>query len=119
VADAHAPLSQAAIDMVAARFRVLGEPLRVRLVQALREGERSVSELAGAVGASQPNVSKHLRLLQEAGIIGRRADGNLAYYFITDGSVFDLCDVVCASIGERMSRQSAVAAELTGKLDRA
>lgn len=118
MSDAHRPLSPAAIDLVAARFRVLGEPLRVRLVQALRAGERNVSELAGAVAASQPNVSKHLRLLQEAGILGRRARGNLVYYFIADPSVFNLCDAVCASLGERVARESEVAAELRERLDR-
>ena len=104
--------SSAAIERIAARFRVLGEPLRLRLVDALREGGRSVSELAAALEASQPNVSKHLRLLQAEGVVGRRQEGNLAYYFIADPGVVDLCNAVCASVGERLARDADVAAEL-------
>lgn len=98
--------------MIAGRFHVLGEPLRVRLLQALQEGERNVSGLVQAVGASHPSVSKHLRLMQAAGIVGRRPQGNAVYYFITDESVLELCDVVCASLGERLARDAKVAAEL-------
>ncbi len=108
----HEPLSEAAIDLVAGRFRILGEPLRIRLIQALQEGEKSVSELVAAVGSTQPNVSKHLRILQEAGIVGRRQEGNLVYCFIADESVFDLCDAVCSSVGERLSRDAKIAIEL-------
>ncbi len=110
--EAAALLSQQALELVATRFRILGEPLRVRLVQELRNGEKSVSQLVDAVEASQPNVSKHLRILQSEGIVGRRPEGNLGYYFITDESVFDLCNAVCASIGDRLSRDAKVAAEL-------
>jgi DNA-binding transcriptional ArsR family regulator len=105
-------LSAAAMEMVATRFRILGEPLRIRLVQELRNGEKSVSELAEAMAASQPNVSKHLRILQGGGIVGRRTEGTHGYYFITDRSVFDLCDAVCTSVGDRLSRDAEVAAEL-------
>jgi DNA-binding transcriptional ArsR family regulator len=106
------PMSDAAIEMVAGRFRILGEPLRIRLIQALHGGERSVSELVEAVGSTQPNVSKHLRILQEAGIVGRRQEGNLVYCFIADDSVFDLCDAVCSSVGQRLSRDARLAVEL-------
>ena len=108
----HEPLSPAAIDLVAGRFRILGEPLRIRLLQELQEGEKSVSELVAAVGSTQPNVSKHLRILQEAGFIGRRQEGNLVYCQIIDPSVIDLCDAVCATLGERLSENARLAAEL-------
>ncbi len=109
---AHEPLSEAAVEMVAGRFRTLGEPLRIRLIQALQAGEKSVTELVAAVGSTQPNVSKHLRILQEAGIVGRRQEGNLVYCFIADDSVFDLCDAVCSSVGDRLTRDAKLAAEL-------
>ncbi|HSP33243.1 MAG TPA: metalloregulator ArsR/SmtB family transcription factor [Thermoanaerobaculia bacterium] len=104
--------SPAAIDLIAARFRTLGEPLRIRIMQALQRGERTVSQLVTHVGSTQPNVSKHLRILQEAGIVGRRQEGNLVYCFIADDSVFDLCDAVCSSVGQRLSRDAKLAAEL-------
>ncbi len=105
-------LSPEAIDMVASRFRILGEPLRIRIIQELQAGEKNVSELVAAVGSTQPNVSKHLRILQEAGIVGRRQDGNLVYCYITDPSVLHLCDAVCSSVGERLARDARLAAEL-------
>ena len=105
-------LSAAAIDMIAARFRALGEPLRIRIIQELESGEKTVSEIVQAVGSTQPNVSKHLRLLQDAGIVGRRQEGNSVYCYVSDDSVLRLCDAVCTSLGERLSRDVKVAAEL-------
>ena len=108
----HPRLSPDALEMVAARFRALGEPLRVRILEELRDGERNVSEIVAAVGSTQPNVSKHLRTLQEAGLISRRQEGNQVFCFIDDPTVFDLCDVVCTSISERLVRSARLAGEL-------
>jgi DNA-binding transcriptional ArsR family regulator len=99
-------LSPAAIEVVASRFRTLSEPLRLRILQTLQGGERSVTELAGAVGSTQPNVSKHLKVLQEAGLVGRRQEGNTVYCHISDPSVFELCEVVCSSVRERLADQA-------------
>ena len=99
-------LSPEAIQLVAERFRVLGEPLRLRILQLLRSGERNVTELTTQLSTTQPNASKHLRLLQETGLIGRRQAGTSVYYFINDPSVFELCDVVCTSLHARMSSQA-------------
>jgi DNA-binding transcriptional ArsR family regulator len=89
--------------MVAGRFRILGEPIRIRLLQELHGGEKNVTELVAAVGSTQPNVSKHLRILQDAGIVGRRQSGNSVYCFIADESVLDLCDMVCDGIREQIA----------------
>lgn len=88
-------MSDSLLPFVAARFRTLGEPIRIRLLQALQEGNRNVTQLVDDVGSSQPNVSRHLRVLQDAGLIVRRQDGNNVYYSIADPTVFDLCDTVC------------------------
>lgn len=108
----HPKLSPEAIALVAARFRVLGEPLRVRILEELRDGEKNVSEIVAATGSTQPNISKHLRTLQEAGLIGRRQDGNQVYCSIEDPMVFDLCDLVCTSLSARLSRGARLATEL-------
>ena len=108
----HAKLSPEAVELVAGRFRVLGEPLRVRILQELRDGEMNVSELVAATGATQSNISKHLRTLQEEGLIGRRQSGNQVYCYIDDPSVFDLCDAVCESVGDRLVRDARLASEL-------
>ena len=99
-------LSPEALELVADRFRVLAEPLRLRLLQLLRDGEKNVTELTALLGTTQPNVSKHVRILQEAGLIGRRQVGNTIYCFVADESVFELCDVVCTSLYARMSSQA-------------
>ena len=108
----HEPLSADAIDLVAARFRTLGEPIRIQLLQALQAGERNVTDLVTAVGSTQSNVSKHLRILQDAGLVGRRQEGNSVYYSIADPTVFALCDAVCNSIGARLTQHATLADEL-------
>jgi DNA-binding transcriptional ArsR family regulator len=92
------PLPDDLSEVIARRFRVLGEPMRIRLLDRLRDGELTVQELTAATDASQQNVSKHLGVLLEAGIVGRRKDGNRVHYRIVDDSVFDLCEHVCGSV---------------------
>lgn len=94
------------IEAIAMRFRLLGDPLRLKLMAALAGGERSVSELVELTGAGQPNVSKHLAALAQGGLIGRRKSGAVALYSIADPFVLKLCDVVCAGIQENISRQA-------------
>ncbi|HEU4522354.1 MAG TPA: metalloregulator ArsR/SmtB family transcription factor [Thermoanaerobaculia bacterium] len=114
----HNPLSSDAIELVAARFRTLGEPIRIQLLQALQRGERNVTDLVAAVGSTQSNVSKHLRILQDAGLVGRRQDGNSVYYSIADPTVFALCDAVCSSIGTRLTQHATLADELRRRIRR-
>ncbi len=104
------PLPEPLVELVAQRFRVLGEPMRIRLINLLCAGEASVQELAGALGSSQQNVSKHLGVLHLAGILSRRKDGNHVRYAIADDSVFALCALVCGGLERRAS-------ELAGLLE--
>ncbi len=101
-------MTPAALGLIAARFKVLAEPLRLRMLIALSEGELSVTEIAEAVEASQPNISKHLKMLQDAGLVKRRQEGNTVYCSVADESVFELCDVVCSSLRERLAMQAGV-----------
>jgi DNA-binding transcriptional ArsR family regulator len=89
--------------MIARRFRVLGEPTRIRLLDRLREGEATVFELTEALDGSQQNVSRHLQVMLEAGIVGRRKQGNFAYYSIADDGVFALCEQVCGSLERQLA----------------
>lgn len=102
------PLPDPLVELIARRFRVMGEPMRIKLLDRLREGEASVQELTDATGASQQNVSKHLGVLLEAGIVGRRKRGNLAYYRIVDDSVFELCESVCGSVQRQLAELNAI-----------
>lgn len=104
-------LSAEVLELVAARFRVMADPLRLRLLHALEDGEMSVSELTAAVESTQPNVSKHLKTLQSAGLVGRRQEGNTVYYAVADQTIFEMCDLVCTSLQQRIAAQASL---LTG-----
>ena len=104
------PLPDDLAELVARRFRVLGEPMRIRLLDALREGEASVTDLAETLGTSQQNVSKHLAVLTDAGMLGRRKDGNHVYYGIADDSVFELCEHVCGRVQQQLRALSDLVA---------
>jgi DNA-binding transcriptional ArsR family regulator len=96
------PLPDDLVDLIAERFRALGEPTRIKLLDRLREGEASVLELTELVGTTQQNVSKHLRVLQQVGIVARRKQGNFSYYRIVDEAVFSLCEAVCGSLQQQV-----------------
>lgn len=102
------PLPDALVDMIAQRFRVLSEPTRIRLLDALREGPLTVADLQDSTGASQQNVSKHLALLLESGLVRRVKDGNRAFYSIADESLFDLCEQVCGSLRRQVAQLDAL-----------
>lgn len=96
------------LELVAGRFRILAEPIRLRILSFLFEDDLTVTELTTKVGSSQPNVSKHLKLLLDGGIIGRRQKGNNVYYSIIDKTIFDLCEIVCGSLEERFRAKAEV-----------
>lgn len=96
------PLGPAALALVAARFKLLGEPARLALLNALMEREMNVSGLVRATGLSQANVSKQLAQLSDAGYVRRRKDGLFAVYSIADDTVFQLCDLMCGSIAKKL-----------------
>ncbi|MHB8657598.1 MAG: ArsR/SmtB family transcription factor [Solirubrobacteraceae bacterium] len=97
------PLPPRLADLIAQRFRVLGEPMRVKLLDHLRDGAAAVTELQEATGASQQNVSKHLGILHSEGLVTRVKEGNLVRYAIADESVFALCEQVCDSIRAQLA----------------
>jgi DNA-binding transcriptional ArsR family regulator len=97
------PLPEPVAELIAQRFRVIGEPMRIRLLDTLRNGPATVSELRDALRTTQQNVSKHLGVLQQAGIVQREKRGNHALYSIADESVFDLCEQVCGGLRRRIA----------------
>jgi DNA-binding transcriptional ArsR family regulator len=102
------PLPEPLIELVAQRFRVLGEPMRIKLLDRLREGDATVGELQQALGASQQNVSKHLGILYEAGMVSRAKDGNHTRYSISDPDVFELCDQVCGGVRRQLEQLETI-----------
>jgi DNA-binding transcriptional ArsR family regulator len=102
------PLPEDLAELIARRFRALGEPLRVRMLDLLRDEELSVSAIANGLGAGQQNVSKHLAVLVDAGMIARRKDGTHVYYRIADEGVFALCEQVCGSLQSQLATLAAL-----------
>jgi len=102
------PLPEDLAELIARRFRAIGEPMRVRILDLLRDGELSVNELAEQLGAGQQNVSKHLAVLADAGVLARSKEGTRVYYRIVDESVFALCEQVCGSLQAQLSSLAAL-----------
>ena len=101
--DIPHPLPEALVELIAQRFRIIGEPMRIRLLDALRDGPMTINELTEALGATQQNVSKHVGVLAQAGIVGREKDGNRVRCFIADDSIFELCELVCGGLRRQAS----------------
>ena len=101
-----------ALEQVADYFKALAEPTRLRLLNALRDGEMNVGELTAIADCSQANVSKHLSLLTKEGLVARRNCGTSVYYSIADPAIYRLCDLVCGQVAKRISDQSSIHAML-------
>jgi DNA-binding transcriptional ArsR family regulator len=97
---------QAVVEQVANYFRVLGEPMRLKLLNVLREGERCVQDLVDETETSQANVSKHLKVMLQAGILAKRNQGTQAFYRVTDDLIFELCNLVCDRLATRIEQQA-------------
>lgn len=102
------PLPTPLVELVARRFRVLGEPMRIRLLDCLRDADATVSELQEALGASQQNVSKHLGILHDAGMVSRSKRGNTVRYAISDPQVYELCDLVCGTVARQVRELESI-----------
>ncbi len=92
------------IELVARRFQILGEPCRLRILQALQQRPMTVNQVVDALDGNQPNISKHLQILFDAGLVGRERSGNCVLYSIADPAVFKLCELVCRSTAQRASK---------------
>jgi ArsR family transcriptional regulator, arsenate/arsenite/antimonite-responsive transcriptional repressor len=100
------PLSPDVLSPVADYFKVLSETSRLQILNCLHEGPMNVMELTEATGYSQANLSKHLKIMTQVGILSRQPKGVSAYYEIADPKVFELCKVVRDSIGDRFRQQA-------------
>ena len=102
------PLSDEALVMIAGRFAVLSEPLRLKLIHALFGGEKSVNTLVELTGGTQANVSRHLQTLTQAHFLARRKEGLQVFYSIADPTIFRLCELVCGSLEKQISKQAQI-----------
>lgn len=101
-------LSDEALSLIASRFKLLGEASRLKLLIALEEGERNVSDLVMATGLTQANVSRHLAALTEGGVLARRKEGLNVYYEIADPDIFTMCETVCGSLQKTLGARAKV-----------
>ena len=100
-------LDDQAYARIAKYFQLLAEPMRLKILNGLRDGEKNVSELVALSGGTQANVSKHLTMLSTANLIKREARGTKAYYSIADQRIYELCNLVCGQIANQMSLDAA------------
>ena len=100
-------LPDEALAEVAAYFQALSEPTRLQILNLLRQNERSVGELAQLCGYSSANISRHLALLTQHGLVTRESRGNSAFFRIADPSVYALCDLVCGNIARQLEQAAS------------
>lgn len=112
-------LDDSALTQVAAYFRALSEPTRLRILNSLREGARNVTQITELTGCGQANVSKHLSVLFDAGLVTRTTQGTSAYYTIADAATFELCDIVCGNVANIIDQQHANAGAVRKQLRKA
>jgi DNA-binding transcriptional ArsR family regulator len=104
--------SPAILSMIADFFKVLSEPSRLQIVCSLKNGGKNVSQIIDITGLGQANVSKHLKLLTQAGVVSREQKGINVVYSIANPLVFSLCDLVCNSLAEQLQNQNNQLASL-------
>ena len=99
-------------DAVASYFSVLSEPTRLRIMHALCETEKSVSQIVEEIGSTQTNASRHLSLMYRSGVLARRKEGSQVYYRVADASMIEVCRTVCNQIAGSMDEKKPLRREL-------
>jgi DNA-binding transcriptional ArsR family regulator len=99
-------------DAVAAYFAVLSEPTRLKIMHAVCNGERSVSQIVGETGASQTNISRHLGLMHRHGVLLRRRNGTQIFYRVADPTMVELCRTVCNRIASTIDERKPLRRQL-------
>lgn len=92
------PLPEPLVEMIAQRFKAMGEPMRIRILDALRDGPATAQDLTSRLGTTPQNISKHLGVLRTAGIVRREREGSVVRHAIADPTVLGLCEQVCGEL---------------------
>ncbi len=92
------PLTDEELGQVAGRFKMLGEPMRLKILQSVCKQPRTVNDIVAATGSTQANISKHLALLAAAGILKRKKEGQCVYYGVKDQLAVKMCELVRAQV---------------------
>lgn len=99
--------SEQLLERIADRLKSMADPMRLRILHVLQNGERCVNDILAEVGGSQANVSKHLSVLRRAGLVDCRRDGVNVYYRIEDPAIFTICRTVCDSLERHVNAEKA------------
>ena len=99
-------------DAVASYFSVLSEPTRLRIMHAICETEKSVSQIVEEIRSTQTNASRHLSLMYRSGVLARRKEGSQVYYRVADASMVEICRTVCNQIAGSMDEKKPLRREL-------
>ena len=102
------PLTPELLERIAARFKALAEPARLNVLNVLRDGEMTVSQLMERTGLGQANLSKHLQILYRSGFVAKRKEGLFVHYRLADEDVLRLCDLMCGRIEREAARERRV-----------
>mgnify|MGYP000501238038 CR=1 FL=1 len=100
----NSPLNDEALEQIAHKFKLLSDPMRLKILHSLQDGEQSVNQLVTVTGSSQPNISKHLTILRASGMVKRRQESNQAFFSISAPFIFDLCEIVCNGIADEIDQ---------------
>jgi ArsR family transcriptional regulator len=95
-------------DSVSELFAVLSTPIRLKIISAVCNGEKNVSELLGQIETTQPNMSQHLNMLYRSGVLAKRRDGTQMYYRLQSERVAALCRAVCTQVAIELESESHV-----------
>jgi DNA-binding transcriptional ArsR family regulator len=108
--EAHISEEDLVFESAAELFGLLSTPVRLKIISAVCQGERNVSELLAQIDTTQPNMSQHLATLYRAGVLGRRREGTQIYYRLQSERVATLCRAVCTQVATELDSDAAVPA---------
>ena len=95
-------------ELVSNYFSLLSEPMRLKILYSLCDGERSVNDIVMDLGATQANVSRHLNMMYRAKVLVRRREATQVFYRIEDKNALSICQNVCAAMFARIEKQDAL-----------
>jgi DNA-binding transcriptional ArsR family regulator len=110
----NGPMTDEMVEMVVQRLSALADGSRVRMLSALRQGAKTVGELAEVLGMGQASVSKHVAVLKAAGLVGTEKQGNKTMCRVCDESVWEICRVVCDGVVRHVKAKSAAVMPIKG-----
>ena len=95
-------------DSVAELFAVLSAPIRLKIIDAVRHGEKNVSGLLAEIDTTQPNMSQHLSMLYRSGVLAKRREGTQMYYRLQSERVSTLCRAVCTQVASELEGETQI-----------